>query len=376
MTLPSTVAADTTVARMPEMLPAAGLGPGIYFNLSEDRYHQDSALGSSDIREIRKDPETWWRASGLNPDAAERAAYQWSTKATVLGTAVHKLVLEGRAPFELAYARRPDDAPGSSPSEKGALTKQANAAARASNRISLHGDEWLLCERTAGLITAHPDLATALNGGANEVSVIWRRPDGIMCKARFDRLKVHGIGDIKTIENEHKKALPAACRYDVASRRYDMQAEHYLEARAQFRALVRAGLVFMVDVHGQPERAVDSSIVGATSCLTLATECATTSRHERDEQGTVFWTNGDGEADVEPGYAFQFVFVQKSSPGVWSCTLSPGNDILQVARMHIEEAIATYRNLSRIVSPGKPWPPQWRVEELDPSELPAFWGRE
>jgi hypothetical protein len=367
---------DTAVAIQDQVLAPQGLSPGIYFGLPEDRYHADVAIGSTDIRGILRDHEAWWRASRLNPNQQERAAYAISTKATVVGTAMHKLVLEGMPAFERAYVRRPDDAPGSLPSDKGNLTKQANAAARQSGRISLHGDEWSLCTRTQGLIEAHPDLSSALRGGANEVSVFWRRHDGIMCKARFDRLKAGGVGDLKSIENESHKRLEVACRYDIARRRYDIQAEHYLEARAQLPSLFAAYEVFMIDVHGVIERAVYSNSAGSN--LQLLTECATLSVHKRLPDGTIKWMSHENDAELidEEGYGFQFLFVQKSSPGVWSCTVYPGNPILDTARDSIERAFKIYRDQQRIVSPGQPWRPTWRVQELAVEELPAFYGRE
>src|SRR6516164_2883887 len=126
--------------------PEAGLPPGIYFGLPAVDYHADPALGSSDIRAMRKDIDRWWRGSRFNPDESERALYQRDTKALVLGKAMHTLVLEGRAEFEAGYVRRPDDPPGSGGTDKAQLTKRAKKDLLAGQHL-LHGEEWDLCER-------------------------------------------------------------------------------------------------------------------------------------------------------------------------------------------------------------------------------------
>jgi len=341
-------------------VPDVGLAPGIYFWLPEAAYHADPALGSSDIRAMRADLDRWWRGSRFNPNAAERELYaRKTTKATEIGKAMHKLVLEGREEFEALYVRRPDDPEGSTGTDKALLTKRAKKELVLDGQTLLKGDEWDLCERTAGLIERHPDLATALVGGMNEVSVFWRRTaDGVMCKARFDRLKPNGVGDIKSIENERGHPLERACIDAFLSYRYDMQAEHYLEARAQMRVLVARHKVFM------PEAIHEDQSLAANE---LAFRCAETDYHIRGDNG-VEWFHRD-----RMGYAFQFIFVQKSVPGVFSFVLSPGNGYLDDAHRDIEEAIDSYTEMLREVGPGSAPLPQWRIAELAYEEAPAWW---
>ena len=348
-------------------MPDTGLAPGIYFWLPEVQYHADPALGSSDIRAIRKDIDRWWRGSRFNPNEDERRLYDKRTKATELGKAMHKLVLEGREEFERYYVRRPDDPAGSDPTDKALLTKSAKKEAKLTSRYLLKGDEWDLCERTSDLIERHPDLSTALVGGMNEVSVFWRRTDGIMCKARFDRLKPHGIGDIKSIENESGYPLDYACVNAFLKYRYDVQAEHYLEARSQMRLLVARNAVYTVETehYGVPPVAREAEAFKPP--FQLAIDCANTDYHVRGEDG-VEWFHGD-----RPGYAFQFIFVQKSVPGVYSFFLMPENAYLSDARQDIEIAIGSYVDMIRTVGVGNAPLPQWRVRELAYEEAPAWW---
>lgn len=348
-----------------QFLPANGLPPGVYFGLDEDEYHADRALGSTDIRGIRDDLERWWRGSRFNPDLDERRLYARVTKATVLGKAMHKLVLEGRDVFEGFYVRRPDDIDGATPAEKGALTKRYKAELL-SHQFLLHGDEWDLCERTGGLIERHPDLSTVLVGAMREVSVFWMRADGIMCKARYDLLKASGIGDLKSIENQFGKPLDRACLDDFLTFRYDIQAEHYLQGRAQMRGLFARGNVFVMTEQGI-EAAEQSNVADAKQAFRLVEACAATDYHFRNEDTEVDWFYGD-----RPRYGFQFIFVQKSVPGVYSFVLSPGNGYLNDARYDIEVAMAHYRTA---IANGvdKPPPAQWRVHELAHEEAPAWW---
>lgn len=349
-----------------QFMPAAGLLPGVYFNLDEEAYHADPALGSSDIRAMRADLEAWWRGSRFNPDAGERKLYEYSSTARKLGTAMHKLVLEGREAFERIYVRRPDDPPYASASDKGVATKRFNATLM-SHQHSLKGDEWDLCERTGRLIERHPDLATAFVGGMREVSVFWVRPDGIRCKARFDLLKAGGVGDLKSIENERRWPLDAACVDQFLRYRYDIQAEHYLEGRAAISRGVLSGRAFMVTDQGI-EPVQSSNLVTAAAARELIDACASTDFHYRANDGGTAWYQGNGRR-----YAFQFVFVQKAVPGVFSFIVSPGNGYLDDARQDIELALRRFR---AALAQGLDQPPplQWRLGELAHEEAPAWWA--
>ena len=350
---------------------AVGLPPGIYFGLDEETYHCDLALGSSDLRAIDKNVRTWWLGSKRNPNVAQRERYRVSTNATKVGAALHKYVLEGREAFGRAYVRRPDDPPDATPSEKGAVTKEFNRklAATGDPRKSLHGDEWSLCEETMDIITGHPDLEGTFDSvGANEVSVFWRRPDGIMCKARFDRLTTHGLGDLKSIENERRLRLDIAARNDIASYRIDMQLEHYLEARAQMRHLWPSGIYTVKDgrvIPGYPNESVRD----------LVRKCVETSFHWYEKNGHVRWSDDHLDQGEDNRYAMVVIFIQKSSPDVWAETFTPGNPMLDLARAHLERAFSIYKT-AKIDTRSDPPPPVWRLREATIEEMPVWYGRD
>ena len=76
-----------------------------------------------------------------------------------------------------------------------------------------------------------------------EVSVFWEHEmdDGFVvpCKARFDYLKGRGVGDIKTIRNPYGRPFGEACMRHIVDYRYDIQAAHYLAARAELPKVSR-----------------------------------------------------------------------------------------------------------------------------------------
>lgn len=298
------------------------LKPGIYLGLSDTAYHADAALGSSGIRALRRG-----------------AKITIASPATVMGSAIHKHLLEGRETFERIYMRRPDDPEGASSSEKGAVTKAANLKAAAALKILLHGDDYDFIQNIARLISAHPDLAGALTNFLPEVSIFWER-DGVRMKCRIDALKPRGLGDIKSIANEKKDRLSTACKWNIKRHRYDIQAEHYMEGRRMLPALFKAGHVFFADAIPPADRARQTEML------------------ERIASAKEF--------------AFQFIFVPKDgTPTVWSCIWSPGNPMLQFARGHIEEALDIYRNNREQFDAEPNWAVVEPVEELMIEDMPG-----
>lgn len=319
---------------------APGLPDGIFIGLDEETYHSDSALGSTDIRTVRKGANEYWHRSSMNPKRPPVMAA--STPARAVGKALHALLLEGEPKLKKYFVRRPADPAGATPSEKGAITKAANAKLMEGQTL-LHGDDWDFITGVKDIIDSDPELKGCLDGGLSEVSVFWTRKDGVRMKVRFDKLKLRGIGDVKTIANERERELGTACRLDIHTYRYDIQAEHYLEGRRQLPALVTAGSVF--DGNGE--------VILPGPHLKFLNDVA-----------------------KQKDFAFQFVFVPKTgAPDAWSCVLSPGNPILSTARVDIETAVDYYKlALSRFGTKDR-WLPMRAVEELAIEELPIGFGR-
>ncbi len=243
---------------------------GVYFGLDEATYHADPALGSTDIRKLLISPSEWWWGSEWNP----RRPADKDTPARLRGRALHKFVLEGEEAFRRAFVRGHDitdhpDALVTIDHLKAALAhyslattgRKEDLTRRLADRVpKLKIWDLMLAEQAnrpetvlppdvhddvlvaSAMIVKNPSLAPAFTGGMPEVSVFWTE-DGTRLKARFDYLKVGAVVDLKSFTNVMDKPLESAIRNAIWSNRYDVQACHYLNARARLPGFVAAGLV-------------------------------------------------------------------------------------------------------------------------------------
>ena len=274
---------------------------------------------------MRESPPTFWFESPFNP------LWQPSdtTPAKILGTARHKLVLEGPEAFKARYAPRFHN--GST--KEG---KAENAAIAEAGKIGLPFEGYSAIMQSAAMIRSNPSIKDAFTGGCgSEVSIFWTGPDGFRRKARIDYWKMNASVDLKNVANQYSREFPTACRAAIATYRYDIQAAHYATARAQAARLWESGLVF-----GDYDRkAVEPCI------------------HERP----VAWV---------------WIFYQSNgAPLTWGTVISPENPILQAARADIEIAEQNLRTFMDKFGPDTPWIVDEPLRELDINELPAYFGR-
>lgn len=298
---------------------------GIYFGLPEDQYHSDPALGSSDLKKLRESPPTYWFESPYNP--------LWepskTTPAKMLGTARHKLVLEGVDAFKARYAPRFHN--GST--REG---KAENDDIARSGKIGLKFDEFSQIMQSGAMIRSNPSIKDAFAGGCgSEVSIFWTAEDGIRRKARIDYWKMNASVDLKNVANEYRRDFRTACRGAISTYRYDMQAAHYARARASAVKLWGDGLVF-----GDYDRKV------VEPCI-----------HDRP----VAWV---------------WIFYQTAgAPLTWGTVLSPANPILEAATADIEIAEDNLKAFMDRFGPDTPWIIDEPLSELDMNDLPAWHGR-
>lgn len=323
------------------MTQPKGRDPGIYFGWDEEDYHKDPALGSSDMRNLRlSPPDFWWGSAALNPEW--EADENDDTPAKVRGKAMHKLVLEGAPGFDRLYARGPKQDPDATPAEKAAVTKAAKKALEGTGRDMLPAKDYDRIAIAAAMISKNPKLAGVFEGGASEVSVVWDKlvefgsgHRAVRCKARMDYLKPRGVGDLKSITNVKKIEFRRACIESIANYRYDMQAAHYLDARAAIPKLVADGCV-----HGD----YDKTLLGRIA--------------------------------TEKRFAFQFVFFQASkAPVTWSKILSPANPIIEHAGNHLLEAAEHYLTYMDMFGPNDIWLNLDEPTELTMDEMPGWFAR-
>jgi hypothetical protein len=251
--------------------------PGIYFDLPEDEYHGDDALGSTSIKAAAVDIYEFQfdRLYGEDKD----------TDALHHGRAVHLRMLDGikalrdnycgPAPADLIPEGALDTISDlkawlSSQGQRGLSGKTKPELIKAVleiepktpivqvfkeqwakdniGKIVLPEKRWVQIETAAQWAQRDPLLSAVMrNGtfveGAPEVSVFYE-DRGLRLKARFDRLLRHAIIDIKTFAPWFDGEIERASIKVIDRMHYDIQAACYLRAWERARELFAAGLVF------------------------------------------------------------------------------------------------------------------------------------
>jgi hypothetical protein len=305
--------------------------PGVYFGLDEAEYHADPAIGSTDIRALARNPSAYWFDSHMNKARRAKAP----TDSQILGTALHTLVLCGQEAFDLSYECGPNQT-GMSSGQKATSTKAARERAAMNSRISLRKDDYERIVIASAMVTLNPELRGAFQSGHPEVSVFWER-DGIRCKARFDYLKIRGIGELKSVSNPFDLDFRQACRNAIDRYHLHEQASWYMEARSVMRGLLNDCRL----VHGYT--------------------------------GPPAWIN---ELRDAPQWGWGWVFVQADgAPLTWSKNLSPGNPILKKGHEANMRGLDEYRAYAeKFGTDGGMWLLIERPTELTEDEMSYRFG--
>src|ERR1700691_112364 len=189
-----------------------GFAPGIYLGISNDDYHADPAIGSTGCKRLIQSPLDYWWNSSLNPDREEQEV----TAAMRLGTAYHYKVLE---PHKFTYEVK-----------KGVKTSTVG------NTLG-EGDYKRLIAMYDRLQKV-PEHAQLFKNGFAEVSIFWRdEQTGLMCKCRFDYMRLKWITDLKTCDDSSRRSI----YYDFPKLGYDISAAMYMEGSAQAKRMIRSG---------------------------------------------------------------------------------------------------------------------------------------
>lgn len=306
---------------------------GVYFDMPFDEYLADPALGSSSVKKLRKNPSSYWYDSWMNPHRPPDRDTPWRLR----GRALHKLVYEGEQTFDAMYARGPDQDPDATPAEKAAATKEFKKRALARGRAMLDAGDYDRIVIASAMITKNPELSTVFAGGMPEVSVFLTiEVDGeiVRIKARFDYLKIRGIGDLKSVANILDLEFQEACLKAVSTYRYDIQAKLYLNVRAALPEFVSDGAV-----HGDYDRE---------------------------------WLRKVANAQA---FGWQWIFYQtEGAPITWSTKLSPANPMCEVAQNDIDAALQRFVDYRRQYGTDQ-WLLIEPVREIEISEMPSWYAR-
>lgn len=347
---------DLSPISVPSLAMPAPMAPGIYFGLSEDRYHADPSLGSGSIRALSKCPIYYWVDSWMNPLREPQA----ETPALLFGRALHKLVLEGPEAFQASYLRAPqkEDYPealdtaneikaalkavggkvtGTKPelierlkfADPGAVlwddicNDHAAECAR-TGATSLKPGDYARIVAGAAYIAGDERVRAAFQGGKPEVSVFWVE-DGVPMKARLDYVRlgkgadgapVGLITDLKSFANILDKPPEQAVINAIASTRLDIQAAAYLQGVAKIPEMFAAGQVYGADG------------INAEWLQTLCT------------------------MPIER-WVWNWVFYQKEAPVSMLRSTRPGSPMITGATMNVQSAQQAYRD--NMVAYGTSW---------------------
>ncbi|ACB80874.1 hypothetical protein Mpop_2719 [Methylorubrum populi BJ001] len=349
---------------MQPVIPHEGHEPGVYFGMSEDAYHSDPAIGSTDIRKLLTAPSEFHYSWAGNPEREQ----QEETEALTFGHAVHRLVLEGTQAFLAEYAPKPDgpDVLVTADDMKGWLkarglldkgTKEAMADRILAIDPSVKIQDVILAEHkrngrkilsdaayrrimlASAYITKNPHLARSFSGGQSEVSVFWIRR-GIRMKCRFDYLRVIKwqdrrtavISDLKSFGSRIKPGQSLAQSVTEAAGGYRHQPAHYMDGLGHAKRLIRDGLV-----HGSVD---------------------------------LDWLQ---RVQTSEAMLFAFVFYKSAgSPYAQAKLLQRQNPILESARADIESALDTFATYHNHFGAAGPWVTLDPPEELSIEELPRW----
>lgn len=272
------------------MTPELALAPpeGVHVRMPAEIYHAAPAIGSSDLETLYSDPASYWYDSPNNPHRRMKVK---RAEGLVFGDALHCLLLEGVDAFAAKFTAEPDSDDSrwlmdlaevkQALEKKGVSTRgefnKGNLYALAkrngiahliydiayasyekarragANRISIDDERRL--RHMVKLFREHDDLGPALKIGVPELSVFWRPKDmgDILLRARFDLILPSFCCDLKSMANYRGGDPDDAAINAIQEHGYDLQAEHYREARKQLRSFVEAGQIFFWGEEG-PQR--------------------------------------------------------------------------------------------------------------------------
>lgn len=292
------------------------IAEGIYFNLSNEDYHNDEAVSCSGVKLLLQNPLKYWWNSPMNPQKKKS-----DTKALRLGRLYHTLLLEPEK-FKSEFLVLP----------KGKLTK------------SYLKENGLEQEDIDSLtIIREPDIElaqTAINeikgdsyydnwfkGGYPEVSIFWKdKATGVNCRSRFDYLNTDFAIDYKSTQ-DISDIIKAIANFD-----YNLQS-----------AIYQRGLATVLS---KDDIFIDGN----------------------DEQKE--WVKSLAK---NPDFQFRFLFQEKTEPYITrSATLAC--DILQQSNVLFQTALNIY--LMNFEKYGvEKWGSGYdEIEEIKATDMPVYWS--
>ena len=186
---------------------------GVYKNLSNDDYHNDTtAISRSGLWEFRKAPAKYWN-SHLNPDRPPKKI----TPDMEFGSAFHTFVLEPHL-FYKKYAVLPE---GIDKRTNDGKARFADFLIKSQGKTALKKEEMDKLILMKESVLNHPEASQLIVGGAVEHSIFWEdRHSGVLCKTRPDIWHDNMTVDLKTTSSADERSFINS----VASYGYHLQS--------------------------------------------------------------------------------------------------------------------------------------------------------
>lgn len=366
---------------------------GVHIGIPDEAYFNASAIGSTDLKTLYWQPESWWYASHLN--LRRRQKLKSARKAALdLGTALHDLVLLGEDAYKARFTFEPDaDDPrwimtpvqlkkilrDQGVNVAGVLGKNLDALARKhglaprvwwmawasfesvkrAGKPYLTEDEDMRIRHTARLVLNDPEVGQVFRdpAGMSEVAVFWRRPEDpdTLLRAKFDRIALQRMFDLKSLGNWRGRDIDGAVADAIETQDYGIQRRFYDEA---FRKLIE--FVAEGRIHGWTDDGQTTFKPGKEARATLEAIAA---------GGPATWV---------------WVFVQLRNDNYGQerapmCVVRwhrPEGVIWNEAGEKIETALANYRRLRSAFGLGNPWTLIDQAKELKDSDIRSRKKRE
>ncbi len=364
---------------------------GVHIGIPDAAYFDARAIGSSDLKLLYWQSESWWYSSWLN--ARRSIKVKSARKAHFdIGHGLHDLVLLGEEHYRERFAFEPDEDAGHwlrTPMEVkralkdlgrdthglvGAKLMQAAKRAGIANRIwdlawvayeshkrqgrpFLTEDDDMRIRQTARLILDHEELGPVMReDGLSEVAVFWRRPEDpdTLLRAKFDRLRFQRMFDLKHMGNWRGRDIDGAIADAIQDQDYGIQRRFYAEAFDRLVDFVKAGQVHGWGGNGEPVPGV------ASHARRLLEQIA------------------EGGSAMSPGGTeWVWIFVQLRNDAVGSERApvvaprwhSPEGRIWDEAGVKIEAALETFRRLRSSFGLERPWALVTKTHRLIDSDV-------
>lgn len=371
--------------------------PGIYFGMPEEEYHAIHAASTSGLKRLSVSSMDYWADSVLNPDRNldENGEAKVEKEHFNFGKAIHCLVLEGEDCYSNRYVvgldkREFPDRLETIDEVKAAIV---NAGEKPVSRVPVGGEgptraakkeDWIdqllaldpdaeIWERivsdfrekhegamfisanidrrvriAAKMILGHRGIAALLEGGYPEVSVFWYcRETGCPMKARFDKLTLDLVADLKSFSNRNAKPINRAIETTIANFRYNVQVSIYLEAAEEAKQMIR-------ELDGRP---IEDVV------------------HYQGDP--VFWPRAAEWCEVwakRPAARFLFIFQQTGLAPVTRGRFMPDGPLIDLTRRLVAELKRKFVACCEVYG-ADPWVDFEEVDEIDEDRIP-MWASE